>query len=335
MMRPAKIAVIGAGYWGRKVIREIIDLSRTTGNVELFAIADNSPTILDQCQKEFGKLDYRLDYRTLLSEKELNAVHICTPNASHYEVASAFLNEGKNALVEKPLTLNPAEAYKLIDLAREKNRVLCTGHIHRFNNGVKELQRAINSGILGELYYLRLEWTGFLMPQSQREVITDLAPHPFDISNYLLNQWPTKISCRGKGFRTKENEEVAFLNTEYSNGLCMHIEVSWLDRQKRRNVTVVGSEGIARLDCGEQTAVLQRGDQVDRVNITPSNTLRMEISHFAECISHNSRSESFANLSDGLLGAQVVTLLEAARESMRKERTVPVKFPVAEGVRIR
>ncbi len=334
-MRPIRIAVIGAGYWGRKVIREIIDLSRTTGNVELHAVADNSPTILEQCQREFGKLDYRLDYRTLLLDPELDAVHICTPNSTHYEVASSFLREGKNTLVEKPLTLKSGEAYDLLKQAQAKNRVLCAGHIHRFNNGVKELQRAINTGVLGDLYYLRLEWTGFLLPQSQREVITDLAPHPFDISNYLLNAWPTKVSCRGKGFRTKENEEVAFINAEYSNGLCMNVEVSWLDRQKRRNVTVVGSEGIARLDCGGQTAVLQHGDQIDRVNITPSNTLRMEISHFADCISHNARSESFPNLSDGLLGAQVVTLLEASRESLRRERTVQVQFPVAEEVRVR
>jgi len=334
-LRPVKIAVIGAGYWGRKVIREIIDLSRTTGNVELYAVADNSPTILEQCQREFGTLDYRLDYRTLLSDPELTAVHICTPNATHFEVASAFIREGKSTLVEKPLTLKSAEAYELLRLAREKNKILCTGHIHRFNNGVKELQRAINGGVLGELYYLRLEWTGFLLPQSQREVITDLAPHPFDISNYLLGTWPTKISCRGKGFRTKENEEVAFINTEYANGLCMHIEVSWLDRQKRRNVTVVGSEGIARLDCGDQTAVLEHGDKTERVNIAPSNTIRMEITHFAECINHNARSESFLNLSDGLLGAQVVTLLEAARESLRKERTVEIRFPVAEEVRVR
>src|SRR6266571_5322701 len=125
-MRPVKIAVIGAGYWGRKVIREILDLSRTAGNVELYAIADNSPTILDQCQKEFGNLDFRLDYRTLLSDKDLNAVHICTPNSTHYEVASAFLGEGKNALVEKPLTLKSNDAYKLIKLAKQNNRVLCT-----------------------------------------------------------------------------------------------------------------------------------------------------------------------------------------------------------------
>src|SRR5438093_13273765 len=169
-MKPIRIAVIGAGYWGRKVIREIIDLSRTTRDIELHAVVDNSPTILEQCQREFGKLDYRLDYRTLLSDSELTAVHVCTPNASHFEVASAFLREGKNVLVEKPLTLKSIEAYDLLKQAKSKGKVLCTGHIHRFNNGVKELQRAINTGVLGELYYLRLEWTGLLLPQSQREV---------------------------------------------------------------------------------------------------------------------------------------------------------------------
>src|SRR6266568_8160306 len=135
MMRPVKIAVIGAGYWGRKVIREIIDLSRTTGNVELYAVADNSPTILEQCQREFGTLDYRLDYRTLLSDPELTAVHICTPNPTHFEVASAFLKSGKHTLVEKPLTLNSTEAYDLVRLAKTNGTVLCTCFIHRFNNG--------------------------------------------------------------------------------------------------------------------------------------------------------------------------------------------------------
>src|SRR5260370_35913652 len=126
MMTEGQIVVKGVGSWGRKRIIENRYLARTTANDELFPIAENSPTILDQCQKEFGKLDYRLDYRTLLSEKEINAAHICTPHASHYEDASSFLKEGKNALVEKSLTLNPAKAYKIKDLARETTQVVCT-----------------------------------------------------------------------------------------------------------------------------------------------------------------------------------------------------------------
>ena len=329
---PLNIAVIGAGYWGKKVIREILDISRSTGLIRLHSIVDNSPTSLEQCRQEFGPVECMLDYRPLLSRPDLNAVHISTPNHTHFEVASSFLQHGKNVLVEKPLTLKSKEAYELVQLAQEKGLVLCSGHIHRFNNGVKELKRAIAGGLLGKIFYLRLRWTGFLMPQRDREVITDLAPHPFDICNYLLGDWPEKITCRGKGYRTRDREEVAFLTTEYSNDLSVHTEVSWLDREKHREVTVVGSDGVAILDCSEQKAVLVRPDRTEQVPITPSNTLREEVLHFTECIGRNRRSQPFSNQSDGMLGAQVVRLLEAARESLHQGRTQQVQFPTIEEV---
>lgn len=331
-IQPQQVAVIGAGYWGRKVIREIVDISKTNGSVRLHSIVDNSPTSLEQCKKEFGPVKVHLDYRSLLSDPEITGVHICTPNATHYEVASSFLKHGKNVLVEKPLTLKSKDAYDLVSLARKTGLVLCTGHIHRFNNGVRELRNAIATGVLGNLYYLRFRWTGFLMPQKEREVITDLAPHPFDICNYLLGLWPNKITCRGKGYRTRENEEVAFITAEYQNDISVHIEVSWLDREKHRDVTVVGSEGIGTLDCFDQKAVLQRADSTQQVSIAASNTLREEIAHFVECMNRNQRSLPFSNQSDGMLGAKVVTLLEAARESLQKGHTQQVQFPPLEEV---
>ncbi len=331
-LEPIQIAVVGAGYWGKKVIREIFDISRTTGLVELRSIVDNSPTTLEQCRREFGDLDYRLDYRSLLSDTHLSAVHICSPNSTHFQVASDFIKHGKGVLVEKPLAVKSGEAYELVQLAHEDRTVLCTGHIHRFNNGVRELRKAMNSGLLGELYYLRLRWTDFLPPQTQREVITDLAPHPLDICNYLLGSWPVKITCRGKGYRTRENEEVALLVAEYADGLCVYIEVSWLDQEKHRDVTAVGSGGMVSLDCSEQRAILKRRGETEEVPVTPSNTLRVEIVHFLECIRHNQLSESFSNLSDGVLGANVVAVLEAARESLHQDRTVHVQFPIVKGV---
>ena len=92
---PVRIAVIGAGYWGKKVIREVLDVAKTTGRVQLHAVVDNSPTMLAQCQQEFGPLDYRLDYQGLLTDPKLSGVHICTPNATHFEVAASFLRHGK------------------------------------------------------------------------------------------------------------------------------------------------------------------------------------------------------------------------------------------------
>jgi len=165
-------------------------------------------------------------------------------------------------------------------------------------------------------------------PQLQREVITDLAPHPFDICNYVLGSWPEKVSCKARGYRTRQNEEVAFIAAEHKGSLLAHIELSWLDRDKRREVTVVGSEGNAHLDCVNQKLFLQKSSVLEEIPVSPSNTLREEITHFAECIRNNGNSTPFTNHSDGLLGARVVALLEASRESMYNDRAIQVRLPI-------
>src|SRR6266699_5832964 len=243
--RPLDIAVIGEGYWGKKVIREVLEIGRTSGLVTLHSVTDDSPIFLDECAKEFGQLDYRLDYKSLLSDPRPDAVYIPSRNSSHYEMASALIQSGKSVLVEKPLALTSRDAYDLLDLSRRNDVVLSVGHIHRFNSAVRALRRAIASGTLGDIHYVRIRWTALLSPQLSGDVITDLSPHPFDISNSLLGTWPKTITCRGNFHRTRKDVEVAFIAAEYADGLSVNIEVSWLDREKHRDVTVVGSKGNA------------------------------------------------------------------------------------------
>ncbi|OLE71000.1 hypothetical protein AUF78_04085 [archaeon 13_1_20CM_2_51_12] len=321
------IAVIGAGYWGEKVIREILILSRKTGMVSLRSIVDSSPDVLERCRKKVGPLDYRTDYQSLLSDPDLSAVHVCTPNSTHFEIASAFIKTGKSVLVEKPLTLCSREAYLLVEQARARRVVLSTGHFHRFNNGLRALKSTLEPTILGEPYYLGLEWTGISPLQDQGDVITDLAPHPFDITNCLTGLWPDKISCIARGYRNRENEEVAFISCEYESGLVVDIEVSLLDLRQRRNLRIVANKGTAQLDCLDQKVVLQHQHGVVNMPIIPSNILREEIEHFANCVSRNRLSQTFSNDNDGLLGAHVVTCLEAARESLAEEHSVKVTLP--------
>src|SRR6266700_3144141 len=286
-MEPPQISVVGAGYWGKKVIREILNLSKTTGKVKLCSIVDNSPSILEQCAKEFGPLTYHLNYRDLLSDPYVSAVHICSPNASHFEVASEFLRSKKDVLVEKPLALRTREAYELVRLGEMTGRVLSAGHIHRFNNGVKELKRIVG--------------------------------------NEVLDLWPSKISCRGRGYRSRSSDEVAFITAEYLNGIVANIELSWLDYEKRRDVTIVGSDAVARLDCLDQKLTLQRSDRTESVSVVSSNTLGEEILHFADCIERNKRSAAYTNVANGTIGANVVRLLEASKKSLYEERSVQVQ----------
>jgi UDP-N-acetylglucosamine 3-dehydrogenase len=144
--------------------------------------------------------------------------------------------------------------------------------------------------------------------------------------------WPTKVTCRGKGYRTKENEEMAFITAEHAGDLTAQVEVSWLSREKRREVTVVGSKAEAYLDCSDQKGVLRTAEGTQQISITPSNTLREEVEHFLNCISSHQDSKPFSNQSDGVLGARVVSVLESARESIRQERTMQVQMPSAEGI---
>jgi len=322
--RPLSLAVIGAGYWGRKIIREALSLSKAVGSVSLHSVTDESASALEQCGREFGPLDYRLDYRSLLSDTRLDAVWIASPNQTHFEVASRLMRDGKSVLVEKPLCLTSREAYDLVGMSRQEGVVLSVGHIHRFNNAVRELRRAITTGVLGDIYYARVRWTGFLLPQKDRDVISDLASHPFDICNILFGRWPTRITCRGQAVRTPDNEEIAFIIAEYEDGLSVNIEVSWLDRQKRREVTVVGSQGIATIDCGEQVAILSLGDKVERMAISPTNILEMQMAHFVDCVRSDSTTHLLANLCPGSLGAMVVHLQEVAMKSLRDGKTTVV-----------
>jgi predicted dehydrogenase len=224
--------------------------------------------------------------------------------------------------------LRTEEAYELVRLANKNEAVLCVGHIHRFNNGVRELRRVLADGGIGDVYYLRLRWTALMNPQLLREVITDLAPHPFDICNYLLDAWPEKLACKGRGYRTKQNEEVAFITADHKGGLIAHVELSWLDREKRREVTVVGSKGTAHLDCATQKLELELSGGRQEIPVSVSNTLGDEIRHFYDCIRNNQDSTPYSNHSDGILGARVVSLLEASRESMFQDRTIQVQLPM-------
>lgn len=329
-MSRINIAVIGAGYWGKKVISELLGLSRDNFNIALHSVVDSSPGALEACRKQFGQINCLTDYHDLLSDPTLSGVHIASPNNSHFKIASEFIKSGKHVLVEKPLSLKSVDAFELVRLAREHGRVLCTGHVHRFNNGVRALRRLMASGVLGDLYYLHLKWTGLLPFQANREVITDLGPHPFDICNNLLQTWPRKISCRGRGFRTNAGYEMADIYSEHPGGLDASMELSWLDVEKHRDVSVVGSDGAARLDCLDQRLVLQRADGTEPIMVFPSNTLREELLHFANCIEHNMSSEQYPNIASGTLGAGVVRLVELSKKSLEEDRAVRVAMPPLE-----
>jgi predicted dehydrogenase len=146
-MRKIKTAVLGTGFMGRVHTEGI----RRLGNVEIAAIAGSSDEKAKKFAAEVGVERSTGDYKTLLKDPEIEAVHVCTPNALHFPMAKAALEAGKNVLCEKPLAMSAAEAEEMVKLARAKNLANCTFHNLRYYPMVQHLRRVREAGELGEI----------------------------------------------------------------------------------------------------------------------------------------------------------------------------------------
>jgi UDP-N-acetylglucosamine 3-dehydrogenase len=325
-MKKLNVAVIGAGYWGKKIVCEYSQLAKSNSEVNLFAVCDLSKENLQFCNENYHIPYVHSSLEEILSCREIDAVNICTPSETHFKISKAALEEGKHVLVEKPMSLSSSEAYELVDLARAKGLVISVGHIYRFNNAVKKVRRLIAEGYFGDIYYLNLQWTTLCPPLEGRDILTDLAPHPFDIINFLLNDWPSKLSCKAKTYRRKELEEVAYCVAEFDNDVMAHIELSWLLPGKIRKVNISGSKRFAEMDCLRQVIkIFENGDFYD-VPVKVNNTIKDELEHFIDCIQNRkSGNAKCNNRNGGLLGANVVRLLEVARRSVETEKTERVE----------
>ena len=326
-MRKMNVAVIGAGYWGKKIVSEYAQLAKSNSGVSLHSVCDLSKENLTLCELSFHVPFVTTHHKEIVACPEIDAVHICTPNASHYEICKEALEAGKHVLVEKPMSLNSSEALRLVDLAHAKNRVLSVGHIFRFNKALEKVRSLVEDRFFGDLFWLKLKWTTLIPPIEGRDIITDLAPHPFDILNYLLGTWPMKITCKAKAYRREKLEEIAYIIAEFQNNIIANIELSWLTPGKTREVSIMGSKRFVKVDClTQEVTAFENGDSYT-IPVERNNTIEAELKHFLMCIQNNYASKNeYSNQNGGLLGANIVRLLEVSRRSIELERTELVEW---------
>ena len=312
-----KVGVIGAGRWGKKHINEYSQMKA----VELIWVSDLVEDNLKLCKEQFNIKNITNDYNDVLSS-DVEAVSICTSNETHFEVCKDALIAGKNVLVEKPLTLDPKKAYELVDIAKQSNKLLAVGHIFRYNNAINEAKKLIINNVLGDLYYLRLQWTIQWMPQiypdKKLDILVDMMPHLYDIMNYLTGLWPNKITCFGKAFVKKDLEDTAYIFCEFPNNIMTHSEISWTLPEKVRQVDIIGSKASAKIQAVSQNITLYEGSNEGRkLEIEENNTLGDELKQFIEAVKNGSVLSN-----DGAIGAKTVELVEATRKSLDQEKTI-------------
>jgi len=272
------IGVIGVGYWGIKHVEEYIKLGH---NVIVF---DPLKKNLDICRKKF-KVKIAHGYDEILENADIKYLSICTPNSTHYDLGKKAILKKKNVLIEKPLTTNSKKALELHHLALRNNVKLMSGHIFRFNNGVKKLRKIVIPSQLGKIYQIRCEWHQMTTIMRDKNIILDIGFHPLDIIHNIFDSLPNKISINSYSFRNNFAENVIlnfFIKTKNYSKIHVMIDLSWITPIRKRLLTIIGSKKTIQLDCSTQQ-IKQFNNKLltdSEIKITSNNTLQDELNYF-------------------------------------------------------
>ena len=190
-----KVGVIGCGYWGPNLIRNFMQLSRS----DVVRVADLDDARLRHMNGLYPKVKTTTDYRRIIKDPKIDVVAVATPVHTHFKLASEALSAKKHVFVEKPIAASVKEAEELVRLSDKYNRKLMVGHTFLYTEAVRKMKEIIDSGELGEIYYINAQRLNLGLFQQDINVIWDLAPHDISIILHLLGQQPKTVQTRWWG----------------------------------------------------------------------------------------------------------------------------------------
>jgi predicted dehydrogenase len=242
--RIIKVGVVGCGYWGPNLVRNL----RQSPDCQLKVLCDASESRLHHMKRLQPDVANTGKFEDLLNDPELDAIVVATPVRFHYEMAKAALNAGKHVFVEKPMARTQAEGEELVGLAEQRGLVLMVGHTFLFSPAVRRMKEIIDAGDIGEVQYISARRLNLGLFQKDINVAWDLAPHDISILLHLLDELPVSVSCQGSSHVTRGIEDVTMMYLAFRKNRCASIHNSWLDPKKVRQMTVVGSQRMIVYD---------------------------------------------------------------------------------------
>ncbi len=249
--RPVAVAVVGLGYWGPNLLRVLIE--RT--DVEVRWICDTDASRLEFLARRYPNVKATQDLDEVLGEPRVEGVLLATPVFTHYELARRCLNAGRHTFVEKPLAPSSEQALTLIDLSIERELVLMCGHTFLYSPPVRAVKSLIESGELGDVYFVSSSRVNLGLHQRDVSVVWDLGPHDFSILLYWLGESPATIRATGRDSIVPGIADVAFVTMEFASGVIANVELSWLAPSKLRRTVVVGSKKMVVYEDGVPEAI--------------------------------------------------------------------------------
>ncbi len=316
-MKKLRIAVIGAGFWGKNHIRVLSELQQA----ELVAVCDVNKQRATAIAEKYGIKPYTSS-RELYKKESFDAVSICVWSTELFKESMEALNAGKHVFVEKPMASRVEEAEKMLETAESAGLHLTVGFIERFNPAVVRLKKAIDEGEIGQ----PVSATGKRVSKWPERigdvgVVKDTAIHDIDLMRYIFEEDPVSVYARAGSLRHRRFEDYAQVMLAFPSGKSAFLEANWLTPYKVRRLTVTGSEAIITIDYITQKITIETSNKTLIPRYEWKEPLKLELQHFVESVLNKNNL-----IVTGLDGVKALKIAEAILESAEKNRLIELSL---------
>jgi predicted dehydrogenase len=330
-----EIGIVGMGYWGPNLVRNFL----SNQNVARVVCYDSNPKKLDSIKQRFPMVAVVTDYRAMLKDPAMIAIVIATPVSTHFQLAKQALEAGKHVVIEKPMTDSVRDAETLVNIAEQKKLVLMVDHTFIYNGAVKKIKELVDKGEIGDIFYFDSVRVNLGLFQHDVNVLWDLAPHDISIMDHLIGKKPKFVWAVGAN-HFNSVEDVAYLTIKFEDNLIAHFHVNWLSPLKVRTILIGGSKKMIVYDDtepSEKVKVYNKGIDIQTEEMVHDVLVQYRMGDMyapqlnqTEALSLMSKEfiDSIINerkpLTDGIAGLNVVRILEASQESLRRNTLIPI-----------
>jgi len=320
MTQKINIAHIGAGYWGKNIVRNLYELG------VLHTLCDLNQKRLAEFGEAYPEVRITSDLDIILQDEDIAAVTVATPASTHYGIAEQMLAADKHVFVEKPLALQESEGAALAELADQKERILMVGHILRYHPAIEKIKELIDSGAVGRVGYCYSNRLNLGKIRKEENILWSFAPHDISILNFLMEGPPDEVYASGEIILQPGIHDITLTVLKWKSGVTAHINVSWLHPFKEHRFVVIGDKAMLVFDdtkASEKLLLYKKGiDFVKGEPIIRDNDaapvvyqsrepLRVELQHFIDCVVNGKRP-----LTDAREGLDVLRVLNLAQKSL-------------------
>jgi len=329
-----QICVVGVGYWGPNLVRNLLRQKA----VDRVFVCDLDMDKLTKIQEAYPTVEIEPEYSKILQNSDIDAIAIATPTSSHYALAKLALESDKHLLLEKPMTSSSAEAQELIDIAHHRGLTFMLDHTLIYTGAVEKMRELLDDGTIGDITYFDSTRINLGLFRHDQNVVWDLAPHDLSIMLYLMRERPIAVLATGIDHLNNGREDIAYITLYFAENTIAHFHLSWISPIKVRKIIVGGSKKMMVYDdveSDEKIKVYDKGielitrEDIDDPSIeyrtgdthTPAlenkEALYTEMAHFIECIQTGTESKTSAKS-----GLWIIKVLEATQSSIKSGKKV-------------